>query len=50
MKTGKETRLMDAAKPINLTEQQAQIANHKDGPLLVLAGAGSLDPDYDVFS
>jgi len=32
---------MDAAKPISLTDQQAKIANHKDGPLIVLAGAGS---------
>lgn len=32
---------MDAAKPIALTQQQDVIANHKDGPMIVLAGAGS---------
>lgn len=32
---------MDSAKPINLTPQQAKIADHKDGSLIVLAGAGS---------
>jgi DNA helicase-2/ATP-dependent DNA helicase PcrA len=32
---------MSEAKAIPLTEQQNIIANHKDGPMIVLAGAGS---------
>lgn len=32
---------METVKPIALTEQQSVIANHKDGPMIVLAGAGS---------